>query len=75
MKKYLITSCIIALFSIGFAASDEKRNNSPSKSATEMTESVNNSSDTPKESVEVEEDVVSHKSVSQIKNIEFTLTD
>ena len=70
MKKSLITMCIIALFAIGFAASDEKRNNSPSKSAAEMTESVNNSSDTPKESVEVEEDVVSHKSVSQIKNIE-----
>ena len=70
MKKYLITICIIALFSIGFAASDEGQNDSTSISTVEITESVNNSTESIKESVEEGKKLVSHKPISQIKDIE-----
>lgn len=60
--------CIVALFCLGFAASDEEHNDPQSKSAVELKKSTNNSSEIIKESAE--EEIVSHKSISQIKDIE-----
>ena len=70
MKKYNLTICVIALFAIGFTASDEEQKESPSSSKNETTEVVNNSTASIEEET-VEEKAVptSPKAVSQIKDI------
>lgn len=71
MKKYYLTIFVVALFAIGFSASDEDQQESPSTSKSETKEVANK----PTASVEkevVEEKAVSPspKAVSQIKDIE-----
>lgn len=71
MKKYYLTIFVVALFAIGFSASDEDQQESPSTSKSETKEVANK----PTASVEkevVEEKAVSPspKAVSQIKYIE-----
>lgn len=71
MKKYYLTICVVALFAIGFSASDEERQESPSTSKIETTEVANNPTASVEEEVVEEKEVSpSPKAVSQIKDIE-----
>ena len=71
MKKYYLTICVIALFAIGFTASDEEQKESSSSSKKETTEVVNNSTASIEaETVEEKAVPTSPKAVNQIKDIE-----
>ena len=71
MKKFFLTMATVALFAIGFAASDEEKKDSPSEPKEKKIEDVNNISK-PKEENAVEEksEPSTPKDVSQIKDIE-----
>ena len=72
MKKYYLTIFVVALFAIGFSASDEEQQESPSTSKSETSEVANNptASSVEEEVVEEKEVPPSPKAVSQIKDIE-----
>ena len=71
MKKYSLTICVIALFAIGFSASDEEQQESPSTSKSETSEVANNPTASVEEvGVEEKEASPSPKAVNQIKDIE-----
>ena len=71
MKKYFLTFSIVALFAIGFAASDEEQNSSPAAQSTDAaTENVSEEFKQVQESVEdVSEEIISHKAINRIKDI------
>lgn len=71
MKKNYVTFCITALFAIGFAASDDEQNSSPSKPVVESTQDIDSSSEPTTERME-DDNVPKNncKAVSQIKDIE-----
>lgn len=70
MKKYYLTICVVALFAIGFSASDEEQQESPSTSKSETTGIASNPTASVEEKI-VEEKTVSPspKAVNQIKDI------
>lgn len=77
MKKYLFTTFVMALFAIGFAASEEEdSSNKGSSSSALKTEQEkgrlenNNKSSEPTKKNDVEEIALSPKAISQIKDIE-----
>ena len=72
MKKYFWTLSIMALFAVGFAASDDAKDTTPSETVTEtISESANTPSEVSKErAVENKSEVVSSKAVNEIKDIE-----
>lgn len=72
MKQYYLTICVIALFAIGFTASDEGRKVSHTKPTEEKKEIVNNSTEPTQTDEVVNEQTTSSspKAVSQIKDIE-----
>lgn len=71
MKKYYLTIFVVVLFAVGFSASDEEQQESPSTSKSETSEVANNPTASVEEEVVEEKEVSpSPKAVSQIKDIE-----